>query len=61
MGREDIADYLGLTVETVSRSFAKLKAQGVVSLPRTQMIIIHDIGRLIALAAGAIRDDEPDT
>jgi hypothetical protein len=45
----------------VSRSFAKLKAQGVVSLPRTQMIIIHDIGRLIALAAGAIRDDEPDT
>src|SRR4026209_122297 len=61
MGREDIADYLGLTVETVSRSFAKLKAQGVVSLPRTQMIIIHDIGRLIALAAGAIRDDEPHT
>jgi CRP-like cAMP-binding protein len=60
MGREDIADYLGLTVETVSRSFAKLKAQGVVSLPRTQMIIIHNIGRLIALAAGACRDDGRD-
>ena len=61
MGREDIADYLGLTVETVSRSFAKLKAQGVVSLPRTQMIIINDIGRLIALAAGGLRDDDTDS
>jgi CRP/FNR family transcriptional regulator len=58
MGREDIADYLGLTVETVSRSFAKLKTQGVVSLPRA---IIHDIGRLIALAAGAPKDDESDS
>ena len=61
MGREDIADYLGLTVETVSRSFAKLKAQGVVSLPRTQTIIIHDIGRLIALAAGAFKDGDCDS
>ena len=58
MGREDIADYLGLTVETVSRSFAKLKAQGVVSLPRTQTVIIHNIGRLIALAAGAFKDGD---
>src|SRR5262245_42536049 len=61
MGREDIADYLGLTVETVSRSFAKLKAQGVVSLPRAQTIIIHDIGRLIALAAGALKVDDSDS
>ncbi len=60
MGREDIADYLGLTVETVSRSFAKLKMQGVVSLPRAQTIIIHDIGRLIALAAGAFKDEDSD-
>jgi CRP-like cAMP-binding protein len=60
MRREDIADYLGLTVETVSRSFAKLKTQGVVSLPRSQTIVIHDIGRLIALAAGALKDDGSD-
>jgi CRP-like cAMP-binding protein len=61
VGRQDIADYLGLTVETVSRSFAKLKAQGVVSLPRTQTIVIHDIGKLIALAAGAFKGDESDS
>ena len=58
MGRDDIADYLGLTIETVSRSFTKLKGQGIVSLPRAQTIIIHDIVRLIALAAGA--DDKSD-
>jgi CRP-like cAMP-binding protein len=58
VGREDIADYLGLTVETVSRSFAKLKARGLVSLPRTQTIVIHDIGRLIALAGSASKDDD---
>lgn len=61
MGREDIADYLGLTVETVSRSFAKLKTQGIVSLPRAQTIVIHDIGRLIALAAGAFKEEESDS
>ena len=60
MGREDIADYLGLTVETVSRSFARLKSRGVVSLPRAQTIVIHDIGRLIALAAGALKDDDAE-
>jgi CRP/FNR family transcriptional regulator, anaerobic regulatory protein len=60
MGREDIADYLGLTVETVSRSFAKLKAQGIVSLPRAQTILINDIGKLIALAAGACNHDDTD-
>ena len=61
MGREDIADYLGLTVETVSRSFAKLKVQGVVSLPRTQTVVVHDIGKLIALAASAFKDDDFDS
>jgi CRP-like cAMP-binding protein len=60
MGREDIADYLGLTVETVSRTFAKLKTQGLISLPQTQTIIVHHIGRLIAVAAGPNRDGGSD-
>jgi len=58
MGREDIADYFGLTVETVSRSFARLKTQNLVSLPQTHTVIIQNIGKLIALATGAFEDDE---
>ncbi|WP_445682143.1 helix-turn-helix domain-containing protein [Radicibacter daui] len=32
MPRNDIADYLGLTIETVSRSFSELKRQGLIQL-----------------------------
>jgi CRP/FNR family transcriptional regulator, anaerobic regulatory protein len=42
MSRTDIADYLGLTIETVSRSFTKLKTQGVIRLPEPQIVEIVD-------------------
>lgn len=32
LGREEIADYLGLTIETVSRHFTKLRAAGIIDL-----------------------------
>ncbi|RVP14341.1 hypothetical protein CN085_14945 [Sinorhizobium meliloti] len=46
MSRQDIADYLGLTIETVSRSATKLKGRNVVALRDASTI---DIVRLDAL------------
>jgi hypothetical protein len=55
-GREDIADSLGLTVET--READLCKTQVAISLPHTQTIVVHHIGRLIAIAAGPDRDGD---
>jgi CRP-like cAMP-binding protein len=50
MSRIDIADYLDLTIETVSRSFSKLRAQGIIDLPHKQTVVVLDVPRLEALA-----------
>jgi len=52
MTRTDIADYLGLTIETVSRTLTKLKQDGVIALPTFARIEILDQDRLEELAAG---------
>lgn len=39
MPRHDIADYLGVTLETVSRSFAELKALGVIKLDGARRVL----------------------
>lgn len=51
MSRLDIADYLGLTIETVSRVFAKLKASGLVNLPSVRSIEIRDHAAMRSLCA----------
>jgi CRP/FNR family transcriptional regulator len=50
MTRHDIADYLGLTVETVSRSLTKLKTAGVIALPRATRVQVRDRAALQAMA-----------
>jgi len=50
MGRGDIANYLGLAVETVSRVFTRLKDQGVIELPLAERVRLIDRGRLAELA-----------
>lgn len=40
MSRQDIADYLGLTIETVSRSFTDLARAGAISMPRPRTVIL---------------------
>ena len=42
MSRQDIADYLGLSIETVSRAFARFEASGLISLPTSRHIVLHE-------------------
>jgi len=53
MSRHDIADHLGLTVETVSRSFTKLRQMELITLPNPQWVHIHDHEALSRLASAA--------
>jgi CRP-like cAMP-binding protein len=50
MSRLDIADYLGMTIETVSRRLTVLKSDGIISLPDRNTVRIHQFGRLLNLA-----------
>ncbi|MDP3262340.1 MAG: Crp/Fnr family transcriptional regulator [Tabrizicola sp.] len=45
--REEMADYLGLTLETVSRQMSALKKDGVISLEGNRHVMIPDLDRLL--------------
>lgn len=49
MNREDIADYLGLNVETVSRTLSRFKRSGLIRLPKPGRAEIDDMAPLKAL------------
>ncbi|MFG1464913.1 helix-turn-helix domain-containing protein [Xanthobacter sp. DSM 24535] len=42
MSRQDIADYLGLTIETVSRTLTQLEGAATISLPSSRCIVLRD-------------------
>jgi CRP/FNR family transcriptional regulator len=48
--RAEIADYLGLTIETVSRQFTRLKQRGVILLKSGRQISIPDYDTLMDVA-----------
>jgi CRP/FNR family transcriptional regulator, anaerobic regulatory protein len=52
MARNDIADYLGLTTETVSRTLTQLKREGAISLSTPSHIVLRNRKRLEQLAEG---------
>jgi CRP/FNR family nitrogen fixation transcriptional regulator len=46
MSRQDVGDYLGLTVETISRTLAKMKREAIIEIPSAREIRIMDAVRL---------------
>jgi len=52
MNRQDIADYLGLTIETVCRVLSELKRAGLVETPNLRQFVLSDAATLQALAVG---------
>ncbi len=50
MSRCDIADYLGLTLETVSRMMNKLKQSGIIDLPQATRFAVCKRAQLLAKA-----------
>src|SRR5829696_7289429 len=60
-GRLDIADYLGLTVETVSREISKLKRDGLISTTRPHKIILRRLRGLRDVARMDVDEPRGDT
>ena len=52
MRRADIGDFLGLTIETVSRTFSKLKLDGIIDLDQGGYVQIRDHDALEHIALG---------
>jgi CRP/FNR family nitrogen fixation transcriptional regulator len=51
MSRQDIADFLGLTIETVSRTMTQLQDDDLIALPSCRQVLLKDRQALLDLAA----------
>ena len=51
MSRQDIADYLGLTIETVSRTLTHLEAKAAIALPTSRRVVLRNRKALVRLDA----------
>jgi CRP/FNR family transcriptional regulator, nitrogen fixation regulation protein len=51
MSRQDIADYLGLTIETISRTLTQLETQAAIALPTSRRIVLCNRRALTRLNA----------
>ena len=56
MGRQDITDYLGLTIETVCRVLSDLKHCKLITTPNTPQAVLHDIGALRDICQNEAQD-----
>jgi len=46
LDRQDIADYLGLTLETVSRTFSEFQSRAIIALPQRRHVRILSLAKL---------------
>jgi CRP-like cAMP-binding protein len=51
MSRQDIADYLGLTIETVSRTLTQLENASAIALPTSRRVVLRNQAALLRLNA----------
>jgi CRP/FNR family transcriptional regulator len=54
ISRTEIADYLGMTIETVSRQLARLRERGVITVGNGRRMVIHRPGVLEATIESAL-------
>jgi CRP/FNR family transcriptional regulator len=52
MTRGDIADYLGLTIETVSRTLTRLRGERLIEVVSQNELVILNPPALVSLAGG---------
>jgi CRP-like cAMP-binding protein len=52
MTRQDMADYLGLTIETVCRVLTKLKRRRIIDIPDLHSLVLKDIDAVYSMAGG---------
>lgn len=50
LSRAEMANYLGLTIETISRQLSILKRDGLIAIERKTLITVFDMGKLAAAA-----------
>jgi CRP/FNR family nitrogen fixation transcriptional regulator len=48
LGRQDMADYLGMTLETISRTLSEFKRTGAIALPKRRQIVVLSKAKLRA-------------
>ena len=48
MSRSDIGDYLGLTLETVSRTLSQFARVKIIALPSARRVVLRDSAALAA-------------
>ena len=54
--RADMADYLGMTIETVSRKITRLKSSKIISITGNREFLVPDIDALAEVAGYSVSD-----